>query len=416
MSMIYSSRIIKFFYAVIERLGIISLSIYWLSFLTIRDKKIVLFGSSFGYSFAGNSKYAYIYMNSIDSKLRPIWISRDDKIVKKIRDWGYESYNIYSLKGIYYALRAKTYVFDHYSKDISFWLSGGTNKFSLWHGIPLKKIHKDNKFDIPRNPRNIFDRIRWCLRIIQNENPSYYYSVTSEYQKKINLQAFAAESGRMSVSGYARTDILLDNSYLKDKTALTVNNQGLYQDILERKSRGDKILIYMPTHRDSEEELFEIIDFTDLNDYFQGNNISFLMKLHIRSKVYEKTSKMDYSHIINLDQREDLYPYLEMSDGLITDYSSIYFDYLLLDKPIIFFAYDIETYIRESRELYYKYEDVTPGEIVRDMPGLIASIDKVVSGQDNHSEARIKLADLMFDFKDGKSAERLYQVLLEVNK
>lgn len=412
--MVYKIKVIELLSKLIEKLALLALPIYWLSFLTVRDRRLVVFSSTFGYSFAGSPKYAFIYMNSIESDMRAIWLSRDDRIVAQIRDWGYEAYSIYSLTGIYYALKAKTYVFDHYSKDISFWLSARTNKFNLWHGIPLKKGNKDNKFDIVRNPRNIYDKIRWTFRRLQNENYSYYYAVTSEYMKKLHTQAFAADHNRVFVCGYARNDILVDNDYLNDKENFYINDKDMYERILALKDEGQKIIIYMPTHRDSEEELFTVMDFGKVNSYFQGNKITMIVKAHVRSKIHSEMSQISYSNIINMEPREDLYPYLNLSDILVTDYSSVYFDYLLLDRPMIFFAYDLDTYVTESRELYYDYEEITPGPTVRTMDELIASIDGIISEGDKYQADRQKILDMMFDYKDARAAERLFQVIREV--
>ena len=119
--------------------------IYFLSFLIPRNPKLWLFGSTFGNRFADNPKYFYLYCNQFhkDRKnggIRAVWITKQKEIVKLLRKNGYEVYYRYSLKGIWCCLRGKVYIFDNYSKDISFWLSGGAVKINLWHGIPLKKI------------------------------------------------------------------------------------------------------------------------------------------------------------------------------------------------------------------------------------------------------------------------------------
>ena len=103
------------------------LPVYWLSFLVPRDKKIWLFGSTFGRRFADNPRYLYLYVSQHRDELgiRPIWISHNEDVVKMLNAEGYEAYMYHSLKGIWFALRGKLYLYDNYSKDINFWQSGG---------------------------------------------------------------------------------------------------------------------------------------------------------------------------------------------------------------------------------------------------------------------------------------------------
>ena len=119
------------------------LPIYWCSFLVPRDRKIWLFGSTFGRRFADNPRYLYLYISQHKKKygIRPIWISHNREIVSFLEKNGYEAYYYHSLRGIWYALRGKVYLYDNYSKDINFWQSGGAVKVNLWHGIPVSYTH-----------------------------------------------------------------------------------------------------------------------------------------------------------------------------------------------------------------------------------------------------------------------------------
>ena len=122
------------------------LPIYWFSFCTIRKKNIWLFGSSFGNRFADNPRYLYMYVSQLKkNETRAIWISKKKEIVAFLRQNGLEAYYYKSWKGMFYCLHGGVYIFDNYSKDISFWLSGGAKKVNLWHGTGNKKINYDNK-------------------------------------------------------------------------------------------------------------------------------------------------------------------------------------------------------------------------------------------------------------------------------
>lgn len=390
------------------------LPIYWISFLVPRNKEIWVFGSSLGKSFTGNPKYLYLFVNNEDTQIRPIWISRNDYVVSKLKSEGYEAYNILSFKGMLFALCAKVYIFDHFSKDISFWLSGGSIKVNLWHGIPLKKINKDNKFDETRNPSNLYKTLRWTIRRIQNEKPSHYYTATSKIVKDIFESAFRATPERILICGYPRNDILFENEYLINKNQVVVDSYEFYKDINKIKEEGTNVIIYMPTFRASEEQFFEIIKLEKLNQFLRDNNTILLVKAHHMSRITKEFANIRYSNILNIKATDDPYPFLNISDMLITDYSSVYFDFLLTDRPIIFFPYDLEIYRSESRELYYEYDSVTPGPRSENIEELMKSIDDYLKGIDHFKSDRKRVRNMMFDYKDGKSSKRLYEKIINI--
>lgn len=330
--------------------------IYALSHLMPRDKHIWVMGSTFGRRFADNPKYFYLYLNQHHSEdIRAIWISKDKSIISLLNNNSLEAYYLYSLKGIWFALRAKVYLYDNYSKDICFTLSGGAIKINLWHGIPLKKIQKDNQFDLVRNPKTRSQKIKWALRRLSDEKPTDYVVVTSEYLRPIFSSAFNTKN--TIICGYPRNDFLISDSI---DNIMTDDEKHIY-NIFVNKSKDSKTVLYMPTFRESEHQFFEVISIARFEAYLKEHNIVFFVKLHPKSKVNDKFMEVqsEYIRIINLEQ--DPYPLLKLIDILVTDYSSIYFDFLLLGKPIIFFPYDLSEYLKNSREMYFDYEEVTPG-------------------------------------------------------
>ena len=188
------------------------LPVYWLSFLVPGNKNIWVFGSTFGRRFADNPRYFYLYVSQhsayqsdklaqrVDAwkkeghewkadedclTIRAVWISHNKEIVSFLQSNGYEAYYYHSLKGIWMALRAGVYLFDNYSKDINFWQSGRALKVNMWHGIPLKKIQADNRFDLFRHPKNSWEKFKCFPRNLSDEKPSHYVLTTSEFMRPI---------------------------------------------------------------------------------------------------------------------------------------------------------------------------------------------------------------------------------------
>lgn len=400
-----SNKVIYTIKKMIDKLPIIVILIYGISYLFPRDKKIWIFGSNMGKCFSDNPKYLYLFLNEHkNDEMRAIWISKDDSVVSLLNNYGYEAYSIYSLNGIRMALKGGVYIFDHHTKDITFTLSNGAIKINLFHGVPLKKIHGDNRFDEVRNPPNLWKKIRWTFRRMQNEQPSHYYLAPSQSVKEIFKRAFKNDDQHAIIAGYPRNDIFLNVDYLKNKKILQVKNTTIIN-----KSKNSKLMMYMPTFRDSENKFFDIIDLSLLNDYLSTNDFILLIKAHPMSKLQQQFSSIEYSNILNINSNEDPYIYIKECDLLITDYSSIYFDFLITNKPIIFFNYDLEEYMSGSRELYYDYETVTPGLKARNMQELMLAIQSSINNPEQMRNERIELRNKMFEVEDDNFARGLYE-------
>lgn len=405
------------------------LPIYWLSFLFPRDNRIWLFGSTFGRRFADNPRYLYLYVSQHSDRkgkklqesdntedvncrgLRPIWISHDREIIEFLTQNGYEAYYNHSLRGIWYCLRGKIYFFDNYSKDISFWLSGGAVKFNMWHGIPLKKIQADNIFDKVRHPKNGWERFKSFPRRLSDEKPSHYVLTTSTFMKPIFESAF--QTKKISTAGYPRIDGFaydgIQNLYTDvEQKALEKIKAVLNQDT------NSKMIYYMPTFRDSEQKFFDVVDLEQFQWFLEENHYVFCAKLHPKSKLREKFQRMESRNIVNIDADTDPYVFIPVSDMLVTDYSSIYFDYLFTGKPIVFFDYDLETYLKDSREMYFDYKEYTPGMKAENQYELQEAFVYALSGEDAYKEERIRLWKKIYEKTEGAICSNLVKEIRDM--
>ncbi|MDD3172601.1 MAG: CDP-glycerol glycerophosphotransferase family protein [Herbinix sp.] len=393
--------------------------IYGLSFLWPRNKKIWVFGSTFGNRFADNPKYLYLYLNQNNRDVRPIWVSKKREIVTMLNNQGYEAYYLKSFRGIWFCLLAKVYLFDNYSKDISFILSGGALKINLWHGIPLKKINHDNRFDLVRHPKNLRDYFKTALRRMSDEKPSHYVLTTSDFLLPIFSSAFQTKN--VLTSGYPRNDTLVqvnisnmlnkeESEFINVIEKMLQNDQNDLNDHMQKK-----LILYMPTFRESETKFFECMDMITFQNFLEQTNCIFCIKLHPKSKLQGRFQEIRNDNIMVIPAATDPYIILNKVDILITDYSSIYFDFLLTDKPIVFFPYDFKEYTMNSRDMYFDYDEFTPGNKVFKQSELQIEIDKIISGnEDNHTKYRDRIRNLVFDKVDGSASERLYEDIKQI--
>ncbi|RKI43888.1 hypothetical protein D7V86_01870 [bacterium D16-51] len=381
------------------------LPIYWLSFLIPRDKKLWLFGSTFGRRFADNPKYFYLYLSQRKESLgiRPIWITHEQKIVELLENNGYEAYYCYSLKGIWYACRGKVYLFDNYSKDINFWLSGGAIKINLWHGVGNKRINYDNQHDKVRHPKNILEKIRYFPRRLSDEKPNHYILATSPMMCRIFARAFQVSKGHVIEAGYPRNDYILGEEI---ENVFSREERKAFNQIHKWKSAGKKVVMYMPTFRESEVLFSSVMDMENFNRFLSQNNILFLTKLHPKSKLKREFGQQVFENILNLNADMDSYIFLKQADVLVTDYSSVYSDYMLLDRPVIAFWYDYKEYTENTRDSYFDFDKYMPEIRAKNFEELKKALECALS-EDICKEARSRSREKMFSSLEGDACSKL---------
>lgn len=358
-----------------------------------KDSQILIIGSWFGERFADNSKYLYLYLNENKEKYnlkKIIWITGNKNIKRQIEEeLKYEVYMKYSLKSIYYHLKAKFHIIDQSSKDILNILSVGAIKINLWHGIPLKKIGAFMK-----NMVNFKPTIE-----IGNWEKKYVLSC-SKFGAETIGKAFYVSKERMINGIYPR------NYYLINKNKKILNIEKEYLEIIEKKKKENKkIIIYLPTFRDNKELIFlgekNKEKLKSFFKFLENNNYYLITKLHFAGNrvINEGRDKIEENrqYFLNLPSEVDVYPILKESDILITDYSSVYFDFLYLDKDIIFYSYDLPYYRDEDRGLIFEYDEMTPGDKVYTIEELRENLRRKCYQRDNYSQERKKLLELCFE-------------------
>lgn len=123
---------------------------------------------------------------------------------------------------------------------------------------------------------------------------------------------------------------------------------------------------------------------------------------------------MNLENIIEINRFEDIYPYFSLSDMLITDISSVGFDYLLTNKPILHFFPDKEKYIKSMRDVYFNLKDILSGPLVENIEELVYMIDKIlIREKDEYQSQRKEIKKLVFGEVEHNS-ELIYKGILYV--
>lgn len=344
-----------------------------------RKKDFYVFGSWWGNKFADNPKYLYLYMLSQGKNV--MWVTKNEAVRREMTCAGYPVCMADSPEGIKACSTAKYIIYCTSTADVNEYYIGGAVLINLWHGIPLKKIMYDDEIN---NTHKTVKAIIWDM-VSYLPYKKRYIVATSDKVSEIYEHAFRVDQSHLLKWGQPRNDCFFDGN-LKLKRYSSLNYE--------------KLCVYMPTHRNEGKtsiDIASIFDLRKLNEICEQNKTLFLIKKHYYHNQ-EITDLSEYPFVIDctteqLDTQELLYN----ADCLITDYSSCYIDYLLLDRPIIFYAYDYQQYLQKDREMYFEFDAVTPGPKAYDFASFIDAIEKVISGQDKWMESRHEIINLFYD-------------------
>jgi len=370
----------------------------YFSMMNHRNPSLMLFGSWWGEKFADNSKYLYLY--AVKNGYNAYWITNNHSVYRELKEKSLPVAMRDSNEGIRLAEKAGVYFFSTALRDINDVYCGGAILINLWHGIPLKKIMYDNKINNDDYTiRGILSRL---IKYLPTRNK--YVVSTSDEVSKIYSSAFRYSSKHILQWGQPRNDCFFDGS-LKKKKCFDIHY--------------NKLIVYMPTHRNEGKtriELNSIFDLEQLEKICEENSAVFMIKKHFYHKE-EKTDLSKYSHIFDCTQENfDTQELLYNADLLVTDYSSCFIDYLLLDRPILFHAYDYDLYLKNDRQMYFEFDEIVPGAISYQFKDFCDNLVRILSGDDSDRDKRHTIRDFFYDKKNqGIVSDCIISKVLEGN-
>lgn len=313
------------------------------------DKKRILINSQHGANLSGNLFYILkeICTNTsyADYEIGITYSKEAKKLqfINMIEEYGFNQKNICFLKNnskeYCYFLATAGYLFNDTSFPVYFIKREGQTYLNTWHGTPLKTLGRSTANDF-------YD----IANLQKNFLMADYLLYPSEYMKKWMLKDYMLSPlarNKILMCGYPRNEIFFDKkreTYLKK--SLGIENK--------------QVIAYMPTWRGNvriveQKQGNEIASYLDELDLKLNDNQILYVNLH---PYTAKTIKFDYyKHIYEFPAQIETYDFLNCCDVLITDYSSVFFDYAVSRKKIILFAYDEEKYFKD-RGVYMPFSDL----------------------------------------------------------
>lgn len=371
-------------------------------FIPVKNN-MVIFESSNGRNYTGSPRYIYEEMLNmgLDDEFECVWILQDlnTKIpgnAKKVKRLGF--------KYLFYTLRSEFWIFDsrhqYYLKK-----HAKTKYIQTWHGTPLKKLGLDMDY---LNMSGDTDIEKYQMEFKKNTAIWDYLISQNRYSSEIFRRAFAF-NGEMLEIGYPRNDILINKNSVDD-----INKIKDKFNIPKDK----KIILYAPTWRDNEyyksgEYKFATeMDFDKMYEELK-DDYTLIVKFHYLVKENINWDKYD-DFVIECDADWDIQELYLISDMMITDYSSVMFDYALLKRPMIFFAYDLENYKNNLRDFYFDMVADVPGPIIENSESLVDYLKTIDINEYNneYGEKYQRFNEKFNQFDEGIASKKVIDLML----
>lgn len=328
------------------------------------QKKVILFESNLGRNYTGNPRAIYEEMirHGMDKDYQCIWflenptakIPGNAKVVRRAR-----------LTYLYYMAIGGIWIFD--CRQPEFLIKRKeTYYIQTWHGTPLKKL----ALDMDQIDGVVSDSIEKYHEEFKKNTATWDYLISqNNFSTETFRRCFAFEEKPILEIGYPRNDIL----FQKNTPEYIRRLKKKYELPLDKK-----VILYAPTWRDNEfygqgrYKFVSPLDF-DMARKELSDEYIFLVKYH-----YLVADQIDWSEyegfVYSFDEKADISRLYLISDMMITDYSSVMFDYSILKRPMLFFAYDLENYKENLRGFYFDFLEEAPGPISKDTRQLICDI------------------------------------------
>ncbi len=359
-----------------------------------KEKEQIVFFSTSWLSDNSEALFRYLLTNHYNEKYKITCIVKDPKDYERYRD--YKNINFCGLsKAVWMLMRAR-YIFYH-NEILALMPSEKQISIDFWHATTVKKI---NKMIDPDYRYDFFT----------------YITATSELFRPVFAKAFGCELSRVIINGHPRNDYLFGNTEV-------LRAWGI------EKQQYKKLFIWMPTYRknrkicDTEDQyltetglpvLNTGCEIERLNSYLKEKECFLLIKIHpvqLRDYAqYNNLSNIRYLFEEEFQQKNiPFYQLLAEMDALITDYSSVCFDFLLLDRPMAFTLDDIESYRKKRGFVFDDPITFMPGNLLYSLDDFYCFIQMCIEEKDYYKEKRRDVNEKVNYYKDNLNCRRILE-------
>lgn len=357
-------------------------------------ENVILFETFMAKNYSDSPKYIYEYIAQNHPEYECVWAINDGAKIP----YGAKTVKRFSFQYAYYLAVSKYLVFN---VRPPLWYRKREEQVFLetWHGTPLKRLVFDQEEVTSASPKykQQFYRQRKDWDFLVSANP---------FSTKTFRSCFLYE-GEMLEYGYPRNDILY-----------WLNKDEIAQQLKEKLGipKDKKTILYAPTWRDDQhygsgQYKFELaLDLKLMKERLQDDYVVLLRTHHYISDHIDVSGLGDF--VINLSSYDDISEIYLISDICITDYSSVFFDYANLKRPILFYTYDFDKYKNQLRGFYIDMNTEVPGPLLYTSEQVVQAIEDIDEITEEYKERYDQFYDRFCCYDDGHASEHVAETML----
>lgn len=355
-------------------------------------RNTIVFESFLGKQFSDNPKAIYEYIKKTYPEYKLYW-AVDRRYINNFQKKGMNCLTRLTPKWIWIMATSKYWITN---SRLPLWIPKPkhTTYVQTWHGTPLKKLGLDiSNVQMAGMNTNLYRE-----EFVEEANKWDYLISPNAYSTAIFRTAFTFDKTIIE-SGYPRNDYLYTHN---NKSFIAETKRRLYIQ------QDKKVILYAPTWRDDDyygtgKYKFNLqLDLKRLKDEL-GNDYVILLRMHYL--VAESLNLEAYKGFVyDVSAYNDINELYLIADLLITDYSSVFFDYANLKRPMLFYVYDIEDYRDNLRGFYFDFEVQAPGPLVKTTEEIIKEIKAIESKGFDYDQT---FYDEFCYLEDGNASERV---------
>lgn len=353
-------------------------------------ENVVLFETFMAKNYSDSPKYIYEALNKMyPGKYECVWAINGKHDIP----YGAKTIKRFSFQYAYYCAISKYLVFN-VRQPLWFRKREGQVFLETWHGTPLKRL--------------VFDQEE-----VTSASPKYkeqFYKQRKEWDYLVSANPFSSKTfrscfmyeGKMLEYGYPRNDIL----YASDKEERAKRLKEKLGIPLDKKT-----ILYAPTWRDDEhygkgEYKFTLaLDLKKMKTMLEKDYVLLLRTHHYIADKIDTTGLEGFAY--NFSTYDDISEIYLITDICITDYSSVFFDFANLKRPILFYTYDIEKYKNQLRGFYIDMNTEVPGPLLYTSEEVIDAILHIDTIQNRYQKRYDDFYDRFCCFDDGHASENI---------
>lgn len=362
------------------------------------EENWVMFETFMGKSYADSPKYIYEYLaKNYPGKYKFIWVLNDPK--EKLP---YEGIIVkrFTKKYAYYLAKSKYFVFN-IRQPLWFRKREGQVFLETWHGTPLKRLAFDQEEVTAASPT-------YKSQFYRQKQEWDYLIAANKFSSDIFKSCFMYTNGTMLEIGYPRNDLL----YAPNKDQIALDLKKKLHIPLDKKT-----ILYAPTWRDDEyygkgQYKFKLkLDLEMMKKELGDEYVILLRTHHYIADALDVTGVEDFAY--NLSKYDDITEIYLISDICITDYSSVFFDFANLKRPMLFYTYDIDKYRDVLRGFYIDMEKELPGPLVYSTKEVIEQIKHLDEMNQKYAKRYEVFYEKFCSIDDGNASQRAVEAVFK---